>query len=67
MITTTTQVGRVIRVGRGWADVTIQQKVRRIEVRPSLLVRVGDHLKIINEQGIARLPSYERHASKLHQ
>ncbi|MBN1562648.1 MAG: hypothetical protein JXA10_02335 [Anaerolineae bacterium] len=65
MYTNTIQVGRVIRFGRGWADVTIEQKVRRINVRPDLLVRVGAYLKIINEQGVAVLPSYERHTSDL--
>ena len=65
MVTNTIQVGRVIRFGRGWADVTIAQKVRRVNVRPDLLVRVGAYIKIINEQGVAVFPSYEYHTSDL--
>lgn len=61
------QVGRVIRLGRGWADVTIDNKVRRINVRPDLLVRVGCYLKIMGEQAVALLPSDERHTTDLMQ
>ncbi len=67
MYTNTIQVGKVIRFGRGWADVTIEQKVRRVNVRPDLLVRVGNYLKIINEQGVAVFPSYEHYTSDLWQ
>lgn len=67
MYETENQVGRVIRVGRGWADVTIDAKTRRIQVRPDLLVRVGCYLKIINEQAIALLPSHERHTTDIMQ
>jgi hypothetical protein len=57
MDTVDVNVGRVIRVGRGWADVTIDHKVHRINTRPDLLVKVGSHLKIINELGISVLPT----------
>jgi hypothetical protein len=57
MDTVNVNVGRVIRVGRGWADVTIDHKVHRINTRPDLLVKVGSHLKIINELGISVLPT----------
>ena len=53
----TVNVGRVIRVGRGWADVTIDHKVHRVNTRPDLLVKVGSHLRIINELGISILPT----------
>ncbi|MCD4684466.1 MAG: hypothetical protein K8S97_00830 [Anaerolineae bacterium] len=49
------QVGRVLRVGRRWADVEINHKVRRISTRPDLLVRAGAYIKIINAQGVALL------------
>ncbi len=49
------QVGKVLRVGRRWADVEIDHKVRRISTRPDLLVRAGAYIKIINEQGVALL------------
>lgn len=51
------QIGRVIRVGRGWADVTIEHKVRRVNTRPDLLVKVGSCLTISNEMGISIQPS----------
>ena len=57
MDTVDVNVGRVIRVGRGWADVTIDHKVHRINTRPDLLVKVGSHVKIINELGISVLPT----------
>jgi hypothetical protein len=54
---TNMQVGQVLRVGRGWIDVIIDRKVRRVSVRPDLLVRVGNHLQILKGQGIALLPA----------
>ena len=56
------QIGRIIRVGRGWADVTIDRRVRRVSTRPDLLLRAGCFLQIINDQGVA-LQSYEEHRS----
>jgi hypothetical protein len=53
------QVGRVIRVGRGWVDVTINRKIRRVSARPDLLVRVGSYLQILHDQGIMLLPTGE--------
>lgn len=61
MNTVNERVGRVIRVGRGWADVTINHKVCRINTRPDLLVKVGSQLKIINELGISILPTSENY------
>lgn len=58
-------VGRVIRVGRGWADVTINHKPRRVNIRPDLLVRAGAYLKIIDECGVALLTASERHSTDL--
>ncbi len=57
MQTTSIQIGRVIRVGRGWADVTIDRKVRRVSTRSDLLLRAGSYLQIVNEQGIALIPA----------
>ncbi len=57
MQTSTTELGRVIRLGRGWADVSIDRKPRRVSVRPDLLVRVGDTLKIVHDQAIGCLRS----------
>ena len=63
MNTTEMQVGRVLRVGRGWADVEVDNRVRRVMMRQDLLVRAGSYLKILNERGIAILSSSERHQS----
>jgi hypothetical protein len=63
METVNVNVGRVIRVGRGWADVTIDHKVHRVNTRPDLLVKVGSHLKIINELGISVLPTDDLYPS----
>ena len=63
MDTVDVNVGRVIRVGRGWADVTIDHKVHRVNTRPDLLVKVGSHLKIINELGISVLPTDDLYPS----
>ena len=60
MLTATqANVGRVIRVGRRWADVIVDGKVRRIATRPDLLVRAGSYVQIINEQAISLLPSHD--------
>ena len=67
MTTSNIRIGRVIRVGRGWADVTIEHKVRRVNTRPDLLVKVGSYLKIINELGISILPTSEKHSTNVFQ
>ena len=67
MIATNAQIGRVIRVGRGWVDVTIENKIRRVNTSPGLLVRAGCYLQIINEQGVALLPTSERYTTDVMQ
>lgn len=57
MHTSNIQVGRIIRVGRGWVDVTVDRKIRRICTRPDLLARAGSYVTIINDQGVSLLPS----------
>lgn len=61
----THKIGHVIRVGRGWADVTIDRSVRRVSTRPDLLVKAGCYLKIINEQGVALLSSEKIRSTEL--
>lgn len=63
MSTATVEVGRVLRVGRGWADVEVSSQVRRVSTRRDLLVRAGCYLKIVNEFGIAVLSASEKHRS----
>lgn len=55
MQTSTIEIGRVIRFGRGWADVSVDRKVRRVPVRPDLLIRVGDSLMIVHDQAMSCL------------
>ena len=63
MMTTGTQVGRVIRVGRGWVDVTIEHRVYRFSASPDLLVHPGNVIKIVNDQGVAIVPANQRHTT----
>ncbi len=51
--------GRVIRVGRGWADVAVGRTVRRITTRPDLLLRVGNRISVDRDGG-AISPSVEQ-------
>ena len=57
-------VGRVLRVGPQWADVTVNGETRRIHTRPDLLVRPGHYIQIVNEFGIALLPAREQVAAR---
>lgn len=52
-------VGRVIRVGRGWADVDIGRSVRRIPTRPDMLIRVGTQV-IVHPDGAVVAHTQER-------
>ena len=60
MQTSNMQVGRIIRVGRGWVDVTVDHKVRRVCTRPDLLARAGSFITIVNDQGFSILPESPR-------
>lgn len=60
MPTSTIEVGRVLRVGRGWADVSINRKTRRVRLRAEVPVRVGGYLKIVQDQAIGSLPGPHR-------
>ncbi len=42
----TLRQGRVLRVGRGWADVAFGHTVRRVILSPNLLVRVGNSISV---------------------
>ncbi|MBN1680532.1 MAG: hypothetical protein JW966_09580 [Anaerolineae bacterium] len=59
------QVGRVIRVGRGWVDVTVNRKVRRLHMHPDLLVRAGSYVQILNGQSITVLSAGQKYADNL--
>ncbi len=54
-----TEVGRVLRVGRGWADVEVNRKVRRVSTRPDLVVRAGSYLQIVQDQGVSLVSGHE--------
>ncbi len=52
MTGTPIQYGRVLRVGRGWVDLTIERKTRRVSMRPDLMVRPGSYIQIVNGQAV---------------
>lgn len=58
-------VGRVIRVGRGWADVDIGRTVRRITTRPDLLIRVGSQVVVHQESGVVAHTQERASASRV--
>lgn len=58
------ETGRVLRVGRGWIDVTVDRKIRRMGARPDLLIRAGCYIRIFNDNIIAVLPPSEQHTSR---
>lgn len=67
MFSPSIQIGKVLRVGRGWADVEINHRIRRICTRPDLLVRAGSYLKIMDEQGVSVIPAGDRQVTgRLH-
>jgi hypothetical protein len=63
MFTQEMNIGRVIRVGRRWADVLVDGKLRRITIRPDLLIRAGSYLQISGDQVIGLLPSNPHHST----
>ena len=53
-----TNIGRVIRVGRRWADVLVDGKLRT-----DLLIRAGSYLQISDDQAVGLLPSNPHHST----
>jgi len=45
------EVGRVLKVGPGWADVTVGRAVRRVTTRLTSPIFVGSYLRIVNGVG----------------
>ena len=54
-----TEIGRVLRVGRGWAGVEVDRKVCRVSTRPDLIVRAGNYLQIVQDQGVSLISGRE--------
>jgi len=54
------QIGRVIRVGRGWADVSIERRVVRVITSPGFVVQPGAQLKISGNRVISLAESEQR-------
>ncbi len=46
------QIGRVIRVGRGWADVSVERRIVRVTTSPGQLLQPGNHLRIVGTRVI---------------
>lgn len=47
------QVGRVIRVGPGWADVMIDRNIRRFVLPAGKVIRVGSKVQVASHQIVA--------------
>ncbi len=60
MQTTHEQIGRVIRVGRGWADVSVERRIVRVITNPGLLVQPGVHLRIAGNRIISLTETGQR-------
>lgn len=54
------QIGRVIRVGRGWADVSVERRIVRVITSPGLLVQPGAQLKIAGNRVISLAETEQR-------
>ncbi len=55
-------VGRVVRLGRGWVEVDTVGRLRRVTLPPGLLTRVGGYLRLrgdcaVSVIGTGELPS----------
>lgn len=51
------EVGRVLRVGPGWADVTVGRRVRRVTTHLTSPISTGSYLKIVNGVGGPAVPA----------
>ncbi len=60
MQTTHEQIGRVIRVGRGWADVSVERRIVRVITNPGLLVQPGVQLRIAGNRIISLTETGQR-------
>lgn len=47
------EIGRVVRLGRGWVEVDLEGKLRRVKLPPSLLTRVGGYVKLRGDCAVA--------------
>ncbi len=54
------QIGRVLRVGRGWADVSVERRIVRVTISPGFLVQPGAQLKIAGNRIISLAESEQR-------
>ncbi|MCL4236785.1 MAG: hypothetical protein KJ047_00925 [Anaerolineae bacterium] len=60
MQTTHEQIGRVIRVGRGWADVSVERRIVRVITNPGFLVQPGAQLKIVGNRAVSLAEGEQR-------
>ena len=54
------QIGRVIRVGRGWADVSVERRIVRVTTNPEHLIQPGIQLKIAGTRVISLVAAETR-------
>lgn len=55
--------GKVLRVGPGWVDVAIGQRVVRVKAHPGLLLRPGNPVRIRGEYAVAAPPAHSEHSA----
>ncbi|MCZ7544707.1 MAG: hypothetical protein M5R40_14825 [Anaerolineae bacterium] len=47
------QIGRVVRLGRGWVEVDVGGALRRVIVPPGLSVRVGNYVVLRSDVAVS--------------
>lgn len=47
------EIGRVVRLGRGWVEVDLEGRLRRVKLPPNLLTRVGGYVKLLGDCAVA--------------
>ncbi len=64
MSTSVYEVGRVLKLGPGWADVTIGRRVQRVTTRLTSPIFVGSYLRIVNGVGAPMQPVAPRQVAE---
>lgn len=47
------QVGRVVRLGRGWVEVDMNGSIRRVTMPPGLLAHVGNYVELRDDSAVS--------------
>ena len=54
---TAIESGRVIRLGLGWADVTIDNRTVRVRVPPDRVLHIGNTVRVVSKQVLDTVPA----------